>query len=330
MLTACFQNLSDTLCHYLSAAQRHIQIAVCWFSHRDIFDLLLIRIQAGVTVELAIEYDSQNIRDGGLDFQRFIQAGGQFLACCDAGLMHHKFVIIDQQILLTGSYNWTYNSNAENLLVTDNATTVNTFQEEFDRIKGTAKRIFQIRRADIKVFTAFALFENTRFPLTELRKRVGSGARVWLVRLDKLGVPASTIFTEKQIAFDNSELLTPFWMAYRMWDETLFSEEMDRIKPHCPAHTLRELRCWTQRMRIGDLVFAAVRRNTLQYALMAIGIIQSHPQPFAGDAFSSYRAVQWLKIMEESAYLLPDKPSNLPLTRYRGSALRVLQDVFVS
>lgn len=326
MLTAHFQNLSDTLCHYLSSAQRHIQIAVCWFSHRDIFDLLVTRIRAGVTVELLIEYDSQNIRDGGLDFQQFIRTGGQFWACRDAGLMHHKFAVIDHQILLTGSYNWTYNSNAENLLVTNDAMTLRAFGAEFDRLKCAAKRIFQIRSADIKVFSAFALFENTRFPLTELRKRVGSGARVWLIRLDKLCVPSSVIFTEKQIAFDNHKFLTPFWAAYRIWDEILFSEEMDRITAQLSVTASRELRCWAQRMKIGDLIFATERREVL----IAIGVIQSHPQPFAGDAFSSYRSVQWLEIMEETAYLLPDKASNQPVTRYQGSALRVLQDVFVS
>jgi len=337
MNAAYFQNLPQLLCHHLSKATHNISVTVCWFSHKDVFETLLERLRAGVRVELLLEYDSQNIRDGGLDFQQFIRTGGQFWACRAAGLMHHKFAILDDRLLLTGSFNWTNNSNAENLLLTDEAITLAAYREEFIRQKAHAQRIFQVRRADVKVFAAFPLFEKTAFPITDLRKKVSRGTNVWLVRLDKLKMDRTSVFSEQQIPFDAVNLLAPFWTAYRMWDEELFEEKMERLKPESSEVLLRELRCWARRMKIGDLVFGVSRnavpakdraRNSTPEYLLAVGIIQSHPQPFIGEDFSSFRSVQWLKIMEEMPYLLPEKTSGQPVAKYRGSALRVLQEVF--
>jgi hypothetical protein len=193
---------------------------------------------------------------------RLSRAGGQLWACREPALMHHKFAILDNQLLLSGSFNWTYNSNAENLLITDDTTTLDAFREEFERQKSMAQRIFQVRRADVKVFAAFPLFEKTAFPLADLRKKVSQGANVWLIRLDKLKIDRSVLFAKHYIPFDSKNLLGPFWIAYRMWDEELFDAEMERLKAEYADPLLRDLRCWGLRMKIGDLVFG-VSRNAV-------------------------------------------------------------------
>lgn len=51
--------------------------------------------------------------------------------------MHHKFVIIDNNILITGSINWTMTAffgNFENIMVTNEAALVKPFADEFERI----------------------------------------------------------------------------------------------------------------------------------------------------------------------------------------------------
>ncbi|HWP84228.1 MAG TPA: phospholipase D-like domain-containing protein [Terriglobia bacterium] len=51
--------------------------------------------------------------------------------------MHHKFVILDNRLLLTGSYNWTTESdeeNFENLVVLANAGLVQSYREEFEAL----------------------------------------------------------------------------------------------------------------------------------------------------------------------------------------------------
>ena len=49
------------------------------------------------------------------------EAGVCRVACQREGLMHHKFALIDNQILLNGSFNWTERAvweNCENLVIT--------------------------------------------------------------------------------------------------------------------------------------------------------------------------------------------------------------------
>jgi phosphatidylserine/phosphatidylglycerophosphate/cardiolipin synthase-like enzyme len=70
--------------------------------------------------ELIIHNDYINNRETGLPFQKFIDAGGKFYFSDEENPMHNKFCIIDNQVLINGSYNWTYyaeSKNRENVLI---------------------------------------------------------------------------------------------------------------------------------------------------------------------------------------------------------------------
>jgi DNA uptake protein ComE-like DNA-binding protein len=52
-------------------------------------------------------------------------------------IMHHKFAIIDNRILLNGSYNWTFaanNKNEENLMVIDDPEVIARYQNQFEKL----------------------------------------------------------------------------------------------------------------------------------------------------------------------------------------------------
>ncbi|XP_014472364.1 PREDICTED: mitochondrial cardiolipin hydrolase [Dinoponera quadriceps] len=52
-------------------------------------------------------------------------------------LMHHKFCVIDNRILITGSANWTLSAffgNCENIIITDDSEIVQKFQDEFTKL----------------------------------------------------------------------------------------------------------------------------------------------------------------------------------------------------
>lgn len=62
--------------------------------------------------------------------------------------MHNKFCIIDNQIVITGSYNWTYyaeNKNWENILITKNSAIINQYRVEFNKIKTTLQKVEQYK-----------------------------------------------------------------------------------------------------------------------------------------------------------------------------------------
>jgi len=51
--------------------------------------------------------------------------------------MHNKFAIIDNAIVLTGSYNWTVsasNNNQENILIIESKLVVSNYQNEYNKL----------------------------------------------------------------------------------------------------------------------------------------------------------------------------------------------------
>lgn len=51
--------------------------------------------------------------------------------------LHHKFAVLDRQIVLTGSYNWTVDSeekNFDHMLILRDPDLVDAYQQEFERL----------------------------------------------------------------------------------------------------------------------------------------------------------------------------------------------------
>lgn len=129
----------------LFAASKSIKIAMAWFTNNRLFQIVLLKLQTGVDVEIIINDDEINKGDNKLDFDAFVKHGGKLHWVNDGQLMHLKQCIIDEYVLLTGSYNWTYKAEeqlAENLLVIkDEKTAVdkalkahNKLAAEYDRV----------------------------------------------------------------------------------------------------------------------------------------------------------------------------------------------------
>lgn len=321
--TAHFQNLPDIVCRCLAQARNRIQIAVCWFSHREIFGLLLQKLRDEVAVELILEYDSQNISAYGLNFSKFIKLGGRLFAYRDSALMHHKFALIDEQMLLTGSFNWTYNSNAENIIVVENPELLAAFRDEFNRLKAVCVPVWKINPASVKVFASFPLFQHTHFQHNYLRKRISSGTAVWWTRLDHKGGNWQEHFLTHRLPFDALGFMRPYWATWRRWAPDLFDQWWLENKAHIKPSAGRLLRTMTRRMQIGDIVLAISDKPK---QLVGLGVVQSEPRPSKEDQFAAFREVQWIRTFVESPKCLPK--SSGQTARYRGSALQLLQEIF--
>jgi mitochondrial cardiolipin hydrolase len=60
--------------------------------------------------------------------------------------MHHKFALLDDSMLLSGSYNWTFASeerNHENLLILREPKLVDTYRQEFEALWADAREVAQ-------------------------------------------------------------------------------------------------------------------------------------------------------------------------------------------
>lgn len=149
MVIAHFDNIRQNILDELDIASEKIVVAVYWFTNQTLFQKLMTKVADGLKVELIIHNDYINNRETGLNFQNFIDSGGDFYFSDTFNPMHNKFCVIDNKVLINGSYNWTYyaeDRNRENiLLIKDEQETIDAFVTEFDRLKSLTEKVEKIR-----------------------------------------------------------------------------------------------------------------------------------------------------------------------------------------
>lgn len=159
MVNVHFDNIRQHIINALDKASERIIVAVYWFTNEELFDKLIEQIEKGRKVELIIHNDFINNRNTGLNFQQFVDKGGEFYFSDGYNPMHNKFCVIDDQILINGSYNWTYyaeNKNRENvLIIEEEKDTIESFINEFDQLKSLTEKVTEIRQ-----LTRFEVDEN--------------------------------------------------------------------------------------------------------------------------------------------------------------------------
>lgn len=140
-LKAHFSNIHKVIISHLEQAQSEIVAAIAWFTDRDIFEVLCMKSRSGLKVSIALIGDEINQGQGGLNFLRLSNFGGQVIflppGSRDEPTMHHKFCVIDRSTVITGSYNWSHKarSNDENItVVTDSIDFASKYLDTFDSL----------------------------------------------------------------------------------------------------------------------------------------------------------------------------------------------------
>jgi len=119
----------------INRAQRSISICVFTISDDRITRAILQAHRRGIKVKILT--DNEKLHDKGSDIRELVQAGVPVRIDNTSNHMHHKFALLDNQTVLTGSYNWTRSAaqyNHENLIISDDKTLVQDFGREFDRL----------------------------------------------------------------------------------------------------------------------------------------------------------------------------------------------------
>lgn len=159
MVQAHFQNIRFSIIKEIEKANKCLKVAVYWFTNHELFDLLYQKQLHGVQCDLIIHNDYINNRDTGLPFQKFIDAGGNFYFSDEENPMHNKFCIIDNLVLINGSYNWTYYAESKNreniLIINDEKNVLDAFETEFLQLIELVKPLQTIDR-----LTKFEVEEN--------------------------------------------------------------------------------------------------------------------------------------------------------------------------
>lgn len=135
-----FEKIEDIIIEDIKASKKQLLIAVAWFTNHKIFDALIEKLDGNddFTAKLIVINDNINHRPGGLDFQRFVSAGGCLYFAEKNIPMHNKYMVIDSDIVITGSYNYTYYAetlNEENIVRIDgNDCIVQSYADNFKRL----------------------------------------------------------------------------------------------------------------------------------------------------------------------------------------------------
>jgi len=134
-----FENIAERIEEEINKSQKDIYLAVAWFTNKNLFNSLVKKSKEGVKVILVIS-DNEINRNSSINYND-IQKGESklFWIGGDKSFMHNKFCIIDDYVVITGSYNWSYKAetNFENVVITSGDGELATqFKNEINRIIG--------------------------------------------------------------------------------------------------------------------------------------------------------------------------------------------------
>ena len=143
-----FTNIQDELIKRINQSTDNLKIAVTWFTNHDLFDAVIKKLaNPEYKVTLIVLNDRINNKQEGVNFQRLIESNGSFYYSSVENMVHHKFCIIDDKIVITGSYNWTYyaeNRNWENIVILESSEVVKAYIEEFEKVILKHDRVYSI------------------------------------------------------------------------------------------------------------------------------------------------------------------------------------------
>jgi len=119
----------------IEKATKRLQICVFTISDDRISDAIIRASRKGIDVRIITDNDKSN--DLGSDVVRLAQGGIPIKMDNTSNHMHHKFMVVDELMLLTGSYNWTLSAskfNQENIVLLSEAGLVKSFLNEFEKL----------------------------------------------------------------------------------------------------------------------------------------------------------------------------------------------------
>lgn len=117
----------------LQNAQQSAHAALYQLTDPEIAQALLDISARGIDLKILLDDEPSKGSKGCL----LLSAGIPVKQYVDAGIMHHKFAVVDGVLVITGSYNWTTSAqtrNEENLLRIQSLELAQAFESEFQKL----------------------------------------------------------------------------------------------------------------------------------------------------------------------------------------------------
>jgi phosphatidylserine/phosphatidylglycerophosphate/cardiolipin synthase-like enzyme len=128
--------VADRLYEILSDAEESIYFMAFSFTTDEFGEIIREQAENGLTVAGVME-EEQVKSNIGTEYDPFKQAELDVFTDGNEGQMHHKTMIIDGSIVITGSYNFSRSAeirNDENLVIIYNEKIADFYMQEFQRV----------------------------------------------------------------------------------------------------------------------------------------------------------------------------------------------------
>ena len=129
-----FQNIEQKILVALDEAQATIDVNVAWFTNSALQKKLLEKLKEGCKVRVMIDSNYTN-QIHGVDLSPFEYKA---VKAERKGIMHRKYCVIDNNITIHGSYNWTTNAETKNdeevSVYKNDVKMASQYTKEFNRI----------------------------------------------------------------------------------------------------------------------------------------------------------------------------------------------------
>jgi|GEM_PF-1028404 len=127
-------NCADLIVREIGRAQRQVLVQAYSFTSPTIAQALIAAKRRGVDVQVILDRSQLSERYGSGDF--LSHAGIPVLVDDPPGIAHNKVMVIDGEVVITGSFNFTRSAqerNAENLLVLRDQTLAADYMANWER-----------------------------------------------------------------------------------------------------------------------------------------------------------------------------------------------------
>jgi mitochondrial cardiolipin hydrolase len=125
----------NVIIQQLNSAIRQVRICVFTISDDSITKAIIGSHKRGVDIRIITDNDKS--LDMGSDIEQIAKEKIPVKMDTTSNHMHHKFMLVDNHSLLTGSYNWTSSAarfNHENVLITKEPGVIKSFLKEFEAL----------------------------------------------------------------------------------------------------------------------------------------------------------------------------------------------------
>lgn len=135
--SVCFspdESCDMKLVEFIRSAKSTIDIAIFDITHPQIVHEILV---ASKRIPVRILVDRRQSRGQHSLVSTFVRAGANVRSGRQRGIMHNKFMIVDQEKVETGSFNYTHGAsykNQENQIYFSNKALATRYQERFEKM----------------------------------------------------------------------------------------------------------------------------------------------------------------------------------------------------